>query len=345
MMMLDSEIEEKNRLLVKKRKSLSEAVKDWENAWNEAKQKQADESWNELWATEIALGKVLTFDEWLGDFLKRVYINNHTYDTGETRNRFYGLLGDLNNFYSRQVREMYGDVWERTWRGSSAWNLMWKDDVLRDVKHIENYFPFLLDGSKGFGIVNMTDDIFFDLTATDAINKKLDLKTVAEIKALSKNEKERMSRGEFFQTVLSIQHYKALLDILKERYEEYLSSVPFLDEIKKGKSSSQIGKDTWSYSTDGKKYGSLKLNNRSWAVLDLGVDDPARKGGLIKYGGYGRPEPKKYLRGHLYPETLVQEGWMPKKNLKTMKGKPYPILSSALDKKGNLHTYGPEYYD
>ena len=81
-----------------------------------------------------------------------------------------------------------------------------------------------------------------------------------------------------------------------------------------------------------------------WAIVDLGQTDPDRRGGLIKYGGYGRPEPKKYLRGHLYPETIIKEGWIPKKH-KDRVGKPYgDPLQGAKDSNGRLSSYGVEYY-
>ena len=53
---------------------------------------------------------------------------------------------------------------------------------------------------------------------------------------------------------------------------------------------------------------------------------------------------KKYLRGHLYPETVIKEGWIPKKH-KDKVGKPYgDPLHGAKDKNGRLSDYGPEYY-
>ena len=63
-----------------------------------------------------------------------------------------------------------------------------------------------------------------------------------------------------------------------------------------------------------------------------------------KYGGYGRAEPKKYLRGHLYPETIIKEGWVPKKQ-KDKVGKSYGNpLQGAKSSDGSLSQYGPEYY-
>ena len=83
---------------------------------------------------------------------------------------------------------------------------------------------------------------------------------------------------------------------------------------------------------------------RKWASVDLGSTDYDRRGGLMKYGGYGRAEPKKYLRGHLYPETIIKEGWVPKKQ-KDKVGKSYGNpLQGAKSSDGSLSQYGPEYY-
>ena len=108
--------------------------------------------------------------------------------------------------------------------------------------------------------------------------------------------------------------------------------------------------------TQKQKYGDLEKGRaphaweeeeeiwEKWAVVDLGTTDSDRRGGLMKYGGYGRAEPKKYLRGHLYWKTPIKEGWLPKKQ-KDRIGKDYGHpLKGAMDANGRLSDYGLEYY-
>ena len=177
--------------------------------------------------------------------------------------------------------------------------------------YVEKNYPHLIDGAKGLGIVNMTDRIFYA-------------------------DEQPMGYEWAEQT----------LNQLKSDYGYYLSNMPSenLRAFEIGEMPSEM-KDSWRFSPKGKVNGKLLLNGRTWAFVDMGSKDPDRMGGLMKPGGYGRPEPKKYLRGHLYPETIIKEGWMPKKQLKTLLGKPYPSpLFSALRKDGSLETYGPSYY-
>jgi len=236
------------------RKSLDEAVMEWQKNWNAKKEEQ----WKKRYAKEIELKRPMIFEEWVKNARS---LGNATP---------YGL-----------------------------------------VKAIKNKFPHLLDASKGLGIVNMTDDIFYE--GEEPMGYKWAKDSLNQLKSDFNYSYERDAQK---------------------------NSVAF--EL--GKMPSEM-KDSWRFSPKGKVNGKLLLNGRTWAFVDMGSKDPDRMGGLMKPGGYGRPEPKKYLRGHLYPETIIKEGWMPKKQLKTLLGKPYPSpLFSALRKDGSLETYGPSYY-
>ena len=246
------------------RKSLNEAIIDWETNWNAKKEEQ----WKKRYAKEIEVKRPKTLEEWVGDagFTLNVGSNARSLGVGTPFEVF-----------------MY----------------------------VKNRFPHLLDSAKGLGIVNMTDDIFYE--------------------------------GE---EPMGYKWAKDSLNQLESWYGYYLSEMPSenLRAFELGEMPSEM-KDSWRFSPKGKVNGKLLLNGRTWAFVDMGSKDPDRKGGLMKPGGYGRPEPKKYLRGHLYPETIIKEGWMPKKQLKTLLGKPYPSpLFSALRKDGRLATYGPSYY-
>ena len=132
------------------------------------------------------------------------------------------------------------------------------------------------------------------------------------------------------------------LDDLKQKVKQYSKDpepIKFKIEQKQKYGDLYLGRPSRSWEkTDG------ELVWHKWASVDLGSSDFDRRGGLMKYSGYGRAEPKKYLRGHLYPKTIIKEGWIPKKH-KDKVGKPYgDPLQGAKDSKGRLSEYGPEYY-
>ncbi len=249
------------------RKSLDEAVMDWQTNWNAKKEEQ----WKKQYAKEIELKRPMIFEEWVKG--ARLFAES-TLDWSNARSLGVGTPFEV-------------------------------------FMYVKNKFPHLIDASKGLGIVNMTDDIFY--------------------------------AGE---EPMGYKWAKDSLKQLESSYGYYLSGMPReqREAFKVGNMQS-AKKDSWRFSPKGKVNGKLLLNGRTWAFVDMGSKDPDRRGGLMKPGGYGRPEPKKYLRGHLYPETIIKEGWMPKKQLKTLLGKPYPSpLYSALRKDGSLETYGPSYY-
>ena len=201
----------------------------------------------------------------------------------------------------------------------------WRFRLLKDLVQMEKIYPRLARyGGEDvyFGIVNQTDYDFLNYEHS----------YINDMSGYQDDDENR---------VMPFGFYFDLAKLLSEAYRADISGIPTKEQLRKGIHPEQ---DVWSVNPAGRKYARLALNDRNWAILDLGKDDPARRGGLIYIGGYDRPEPKKYLRGHLYPETLIQEGWMPKKQLKTRKGKPYPPLGSALRSDGSLNTYGPEYY-
>lgn len=176
--------------------------------------------------------------------------------------------------------------------------------------YVEKRFPHLIDSAKGLGIVNMTDGIFYA-------------------------DKEPMG----------YEWAEKTLKQLESDYRYYLNRVEqYRGAFESGEMPSEM-KDSWRFEEKGSVNGKLMLGGRTWAFIDMGSTDPDRRGGLMKPAGYGRPDKKRYLRGHLYPETIIKEGWMPKKQLKDLLGKPYPFpLYGALRKNGELNTYGPEYY-
>jgi hypothetical protein len=246
------------------RKSLDEAVMEWQKNWNAKKEEQ----WKKRYAKEIELKRPMIFEEWVKGARTNISVGSNA--------RSLGVGTPFEVF-------MY----------------------------VKNRFPHLLDASKGLGIVNMTDDIFYE--GEEPMGYKWAKDSLNQLKSDFNYSYERDAQK---------------------------NSVAF--EL--GKMPSEM-KDSWRFSPKGKVNGKLLLNGRTWAFVDMGSKDPDRMGGLMKPGGYGRPEPKKYLRGHLYPETIIKEGWMPKKQLKTLLGKPYPSpLFSALRKDGSLETYGPSYY-
>ena len=172
---------------------------------------------------------------------------------------------------------------------------------------IEGKFPHLLGSGLIFGICNMSDDLFFIPSEPLAYEWAVN----------------------------------ALKD-LKKGYSGYLYKVPSAEQLKLAEDPNP---NVWSYETR-QKYGYLIMDGqKKWAIIDLGKDDLARRGGLIYIGGRGRPEPRKYLRSHLYPDTIIKSGWMPKKQLKTLLGKPYPYpLYGAIKEDGSLNYYAPSYY-
>jgi len=245
------------------RKSLNEAIMDWETNWNAKK----EEEWKKRYAKEIEMKRPKTLEEWVGDARTNISVGSNA--------RSLGVGTPFEVF-------MY----------------------------VKNRFPHLLEGAKGLGIVNMTDDIFYG--------------------------------GE---EPMGYKWAKDSLRQLKSSYGYYLNQGErYSGAFESGEMPSEM-KDSWRFEEKGKVNGKLMLGGRTWAFIDMGSTDSDRRGGLMKPGGYGRPEPKKYLRGHLYPETIIKEGWMPKKQLKDLLGKPYPFpLYGAIRKNGELNTYGPEYY-
>ena len=309
--MLDSEIEAKNRALVKKRKPLDEAVKDWERLWNEQKNIQ----WRKRWAKEIKNGGPMTFKEWLFNLRNGLMQGRENINLGWA----------LDNFYEKQFEGLPLEGQARYMAINRNERPQWKSRLMKDLEQMENIYPRLaLYGGEDvyFGIVNQTDYAFLNYEHS----------YFNDMAGYQDDDENR---------IMPFGFYFDLAKILGKAYRADIAGTPTKEQLRKGVHPEQ---DVWGVNDKGKKYARLTLNDRNWAILDLGVDDPARKGGLIYIGGRNRPEPKKYLRGHLYPETLIQEGWMPKKQLKTRKGKPYPPLGSAIRSDGSLNTYGPEYY-